>query len=67
VADPGGGREAGDSGRVGRAEAAELELERAHRFLDACGVPREFRRDGERDPAEYSLEGRLRLALEDED
>ncbi len=46
-----------------RAEAAELELERAHRLLDRQGVPREMREPGERDPTEYSLEARLRLAL----
>lgn len=50
----------------GRAEAAELELERAHRLLDEVGVPREFREPGERDPVEYSLEARLRLLLEDD-
>ena len=48
-----------------RAEAAELELERAHRLLDACGVPRELRARGERDAVEYSLEGRLRLLLDE--
>ena len=50
-----------------RAEAAELELERAQHLLDLYGVPREFRQPGERDPIEYSLEARLRLVLEDED
>ena len=50
-----------------RAEAAELELERAHRLLDELGVPREFRSPGERDSTEYSLEGRLELVLNDED
>ena len=50
-----------------RAEAAELELERAHRLLDEHGVPREFRREGERDPIEYSLAGRLALFLEDDE
>ena len=49
-----------------RAEAAELELERAHRLLDEVGVPREFRAAGQRDPTEFSLEARLRLVLEDE-
>ena len=48
-----------------RLEAAELELERAHRLLDQIGVPREYREDGERDPVEYSLEGRLRLVLDE--
>jgi hypothetical protein len=50
-----------------RLEALELELERAHRLLDEFGVPREFREEGERDPMEYSLDGRIRLILEDED
>jgi hypothetical protein len=50
-----------------RAEAAELELERAHRLLDEVGVPREFRAHGQRDPIEYSLEARLRLVLEDDE
>lgn len=50
-----------------RAEAAELELERAHRLLDRYGVPREFRRPGDRDPTEYSLEARLRLVLEEDE
>jgi len=50
-----------------RLEAAELELERAHHLLDQCGVPREQRVPGERDPLELSLEGRLRMLLEDEE
>jgi len=49
-----------------RAEAAELELERAHHLLDEYGVPREFRQPGERDPTDYSLESRIRLVLEDQ-
>ena len=48
-----------------RLEAVELELERAHRLLDEIGVPREFREPGARDPMEYSLDGRVRLLLED--
>jgi len=50
-----------------RVEALELELERAHHLLDEVGVPRAYRAAGERDPTEYSLEGRLRLLLEDEE
>lgn len=50
-----------------RADTAELELERAHRLLDEYGVPREHREPGGREPFEYSLLGRLRLLLEDED
>ena len=49
-----------------RAEAAELELERAHHLLDEYGVPREFRQPGERDSTDYSLESRIRLVLEDQ-
>ena len=49
-----------------RAEAAELELERAHRLLDREGVPREYRAQGERDWVEYSLEARLRLLFEED-
>jgi len=50
-----------------RAEAAELELERAHHLLDEYGVPREFRDHDQRDPTDYSLEARLRLLLDDLD
>ena len=50
-----------------RAEAAELDLERAHHLLDELGVPRERRLPGQRDPLEYSLLGRLRLALGEEE
>lgn len=50
-----------------RADAAELELERAHRLLDEYGVPREQRAPGARDAVEYSLLGRLRLLLDEDD
>ena len=50
-----------------RLDALELELERAHRLLDDYGVPREFRVEGERDPVEVSLDGRLRLVFEDDE
>jgi hypothetical protein len=50
-----------------RAEAAELDLERAHRLLDEVGVPREVREPGRRDPLELSLLGRLRLLLDEDD
>jgi len=50
-----------------RADAAELELERAHRLLDEYGLPREFRAEGERDAIEYSLLGRLRLLLDEDE
>ena len=51
-----------------RGEAAELDLERAHRLLDEYGVPRERRDPGAREAVEYSLLGRLRLVLgEDEE
>ena len=49
-----------------RAEAAERELERAHRLLDHEGVLREYRPDGERDWVDYSLEARVKLLLEEE-
>ncbi len=46
-------------------EAAELELERAHRLLDTWGVPRECPDpDGGR-PLDLSLEGRLELLPDD--
>ena len=48
-----------------RADAAELELERAHRLLDDVGVPRETRQAGERDFVELSLHRRIELVLED--
>lgn len=51
----------------GRAQAAELELERAHRLLDEYGVPREFRDEGEARWVEFSLVARLRLVLEADD
>lgn len=47
-----------------RADALELDQERAHRMLDQVGIPRETR-EGGGPPVELSLEGRLRLALED--
>ena len=47
-----------------KADAAELELERAHRVLDSEGVPREFVPEGEKNYVEYSLEARIRLLLE---
>ena len=50
-----------------RAEAAELELERAHHLLDEYGVPREFHSPEQQGPLDYSLEARLRLVLEDAD
>jgi hypothetical protein len=50
----------------GRAEAAELDLERAHRLLDELDVPRAEHVEGERDPAELSLLGRLQIALGDD-
>lgn len=50
-----------------RLEAAELELERAHRLLDEVGVPRGFRAPGERDPVDYGLAARLQLLLDDLD
>ena len=50
-----------------RAEAAELDLERAHRLLDAWGVPREVRERGAKRPVELSLLGRLELAFEESD
>jgi hypothetical protein len=50
-----------------RAEAAELELERAHRLLDELGVPRDFRQPGERDQTDYSLLARMRILLDDLD
>ncbi len=50
-----------------RAEAAELELERAHRLLDRIGVPREMREAGERRALELSLEHRVELVLEDDE
>ena len=49
-----------------RLDALELELERAHRTLDAYDVPRAFRAPGERDPVEYSLHARLDLLFADE-
>ena len=61
--------EAADRARLraeGRAEAAELELERAHRLLDEYGAPRESRLPGQRDAIEYSLLGRLQVVLDDE-
>jgi len=48
-----------------RADAAELELERAHHFLDQLGIPREVREPGQRDPLELSLLARLELAFEE--
>lgn len=50
-----------------RAEAAELELERAHQFLDRLGVPRELREEGARDPLELSLLARLEWAFDSEE
>lgn len=46
-------------------EAAELELERAHRLLDTWGVPREESDPGGGRPLELSLEGRLELLPDD--
>jgi hypothetical protein len=65
--DPGRDRAAGAALRraEARADAAELDLERAHRLLDLSGVPREVREKGQRDPVELSLLGRLRLALDE--
>lgn len=48
----------------GRLEALELDVERAHRLLDELNVPRAREVPGQRDPEEFSLLGRLRLALE---
>ena len=65
-----GHREPGEPDQLARAlgklEAAELELERAHHLLDTWDVPREQPDpDGGR-PIELSLAGRLEL-LSDED
>ena len=53
--------------RESDSDAAELELERAHRLLDECGVPREVRAPGQSRPVELSLVGRMQLFLEDEE
>ena len=50
-----------------RADAAELDLERAHRLLDEYDIPRERREPGAREAEEYSLVGRLRLVLDDDE
>ena len=42
-------------------EAAELELERAHRLLDRWGLPRESEPDEHGQRVELSLTGRLEL------
>ena len=49
-----------------RAEAAELELERAHRLLDEYGLPREFQEPGAPRALEYSLHARIQLLLDDD-
>ncbi len=49
-----------------RAEAAELELERAHRLLDEYGLPREFQEVGVPRAVEYSLQARIQLLLDSE-
>lgn len=49
----------------GRLAALELELERAHRLLDAWGLPREVPDGPEGRPLELSLAGRLELLEED--
>jgi len=48
-------------------EAAELELLRAHRLLDALGVPREGAVEGLDRPQELALSARIELLLEDDE
>ena len=59
--------EADRSRADGLAQATQLDLERAHHLLDEQGIPRTWREPGARDPSEYSLLGRLRLALGEDD
>lgn len=65
-----GDRESGEALELARAlgklEAAELELERAHHLLDTWEVPRQLPDPEGGRPVELSLEGRLEL-LSDED
>lgn len=51
---------------LGKLEAAELELERAHHLLDTWDVPRELPGPEGGRPIELALAGRLEL-LSDED